>query len=67
MEHTDMNWVQLEGYKRATPDEKMQMMQSLLNTARSLKAAGVRMNNPHWTDQQVNDEVRRIFINAGKH
>ncbi len=66
MEHSDMTWEQLARYQRATPDEKMHMMQSLLNTARTLQSAGVRMRNPHWSEQQVKEEVRRMFIHAGQ-
>jgi hypothetical protein len=32
--------------------------------AREMKAAGLRHQHPHWSEDRVNTEVTRIFLNA---
>lgn len=51
---------------RAMPGvRRLQLAEQLYWTARKLKAAGVRAQHPDWTEDQVNSEVRRIFLHAG--
>ena len=47
-----------------TPEQKLDTAFKLYWTAREFKAAGLRMLHPDWTDAQVQDEVRRIFLAA---
>ena len=50
---------------RAIPGEKRLLLaEQLYWTARKLKAAGLRNQHPDWTEEEVNERVRQIFINA---
>lgn len=55
----------LEILRRLTPAEKLATAQRLRETAWELTAAGVRLREPHFTEQQVQDRVREIFHRAG--
>jgi len=55
---------QMRILKAMTPAQRYQIMVDLYNTARELKTAGVRMLHPEWTDEEVEAEVRRIFLHA---
>ena len=58
----------LEILRRMTPEKKLEASFKLYWTARELKAAGLsaglRMLHPDWTEDQVQEEVRRIFFHA---
>lgn len=56
--------VQTAIYKKMTPMEKWAAFKDLYATAWRLKAAGVRHQHPEWTDGQVQDAVREIFLYA---
>lgn len=47
-----------------TPEQKLRAANKLYWTARELKAAGLRMQHPEWTEEQVQAEVREIFFYA---
>jgi hypothetical protein len=47
-----------------TPAQKQDAMQRIYNTARELKAAGLRMNHPDWTEDQINAALREAFLYA---
>ena len=47
-----------------TPARKLEVMHSLWRQAWDLKAAGIRMQHPDWTEQQVQARVREIFGGA---
>ena len=50
---------------RAMPGEKrLQLAEKLYWTARKLKAAGLRSQHPDWTEEQVKEQVRQIFLHA---
>ena len=50
---------------RAMPGERRLRLAELLYwSARKLKFAGVRAQHPDWPEEQVNAEVRRIFLHA---
>ena len=55
---------QIEIYRRMTPEQKWNQIWALYAAARKLKAAGVRMLHPDWTAEQVEKEVRSIFLHA---
>jgi hypothetical protein len=54
----------LEILRRMTPEEKIEASFKLYWEAREFKAAGLRMLHPDWTEEQVQEEVRRIFFHA---
>lgn len=47
-----------------TPQQKYDVLKALYAEARALKKAGVRAQHPDWPEEQVVDEVRRIFLYA---
>ena len=55
---------QIEIFRRMTPERRLQLAEQLYWTARDLKAAGIRIQHPDWTEQQVRAEVTRIFRHA---
>ncbi|MCC6696738.1 MAG: hypothetical protein IT365_14000 [Candidatus Hydrogenedentes bacterium] len=47
-----------------TPAQKLDAMQRIYNTARDLKAAGLRMQHPDWTEDQIEAALREAFLYA---
>jgi hypothetical protein len=46
------------------PAPKLDAMQRIYNTARELKAAGLRMHHPDWTEDQIEAALREAFLYA---
>ena len=57
--------MQIEIYKNMTPQQRLRVASNLYWSARKLKAAGVRMQHPEWTDEQVQRAVRDACLYAG--
>jgi hypothetical protein len=57
--------VQLEGLKRATPAQKLEMAAALYEAGIRLRMAGLRMTHPDWSDEQLDHEARRSLRHAG--
>lgn len=55
---------QLRIYRAMTPAQKLEVVRGLYNTAWQFKAAGLRLQHPEWTEEQIESKVREIFINA---
>ena len=50
---------------RAMPVEKrLHLAEQLYWSARKLKRTGLRLQHPEWSEQQLDQEVRRLFLNA---
>jgi len=50
---------------RAMPGEKrLKLAVQLYWSARNLKTAAVRSRHPDWSETQVKEEVRRIYLHA---
>ena len=47
-----------------SPEQKWALTQRLYDSARELKAAGLRLQHPDWTEEQVEVRVREIFLYA---
>jgi hypothetical protein len=47
-----------------TPEKKILLSIELYWAARELMAAGLRARKPGWTEDQVQDVVRRTFLNG---
>ena len=45
--------MQIEIYRQMTPGRKWQLMDDMYRLARQLHAAGVRMEKPHATDEEI--------------
>ena len=57
--------MQLEIYRKMTPQQRLRVASNLYWSARKLKAAGLRMLHPEWTEEQVARGVRDAFLYAG--
>lgn len=56
--------IQIEIYKRMTPDQRWQEALRLNAVARELKAAAFRRLHPDWNEEKIQDEVRKVFLYA---
>jgi hypothetical protein len=57
--------MQIDIYRRMTPEQKWDVAGALYDTARKLTEAGERMRHPDWTDEQVQRAVSRRMLLAG--
>lgn len=57
--------VQIEGFKRMTPAQKLQMVADLYETGIQLRVAGLRAAHPDWPSEQLEFEARRSLMLAG--
>ena len=55
---------QVEAYRRMSPAEKLETVNQLYWAERRSKVAAVREQHPGWSEEQVEDEVRRIYLEA---
>jgi hypothetical protein len=51
-------------FQLMTPDQKLKIALSLYYSARQLKAAGLRAQNPDWTEEMIQNKLREIFLYA---
>lgn len=47
-----------------TPEQKLKIALRLYYSARQLKAAGLRVQNPDWTKGEIQNKLREIFLYA---
>ena len=57
--------VQIEGFKRMTPAQKLQMVADLYEAGIQLRAAGLRLAHPDWPSERLEFEARRSLLYAG--
>ena len=57
--------VQIEGFRRMTPAQKLQMVADLYATGIRLRMEGLRMAHPDWPDEKLDFEARRSLLYAG--
>jgi hypothetical protein len=50
--------------QRLSGEQKLRTATAMYWSARKLKAARVRELHPDWTEEQVQEEVKRIFMHA---
>lgn len=55
---------QIEILRRMTPAQRWQAAHRLYWTVRRHKAAFLRTEHPDWSEQQVEQTVRHIFLHA---
>jgi len=48
-------------FQSMTPDQKLKILLRLYYSARELKAAGLRIQHPDWTEEMIQDSLRKIF------
>lgn len=57
--------VQVEGFRRMAPAQKLRMLADLYHAGIRLKAAGLRMQHPDWPQERLLFEARRSLLFAG--
>ena len=57
--------LQIEGFKRMTPAQKLQMVADLYETGIQLRVAGLRLMHPDWPQDRLEFEARRALLYAG--
>ncbi len=51
-------------FQAMEPEKKLRVAQMLYYSARQLKAAGLKAQNPDWSEEKINNRVREIFLYA---
>ena len=51
-------------FQAMEPEKKLRVAQMLYYSARKLKAAGLKAQNPDWSEEKINNRVREIFLYA---
>lgn len=62
--HHEVERARLQTIKAMSPARKLEIATALYWSARELKAAGLRRSHPEWPEEQVQAEVRSIFLHA---
>jgi hypothetical protein len=57
--------IQVEGFRRMTPAQKLRMVADLYEAGVRLKVAGLRMTHPDWPPEKLEEEARRSLRHAG--
>jgi hypothetical protein len=52
-------------YESMSAEEKIQIALRLYYSARQLKLAALRDQNPDWTEREIQDQLMQIFLYAG--
>jgi hypothetical protein len=60
----DLHPAQIEAYRRMTPQDKFRAMGRIYRQAWRLKMAWLRNQNPQWSEEEILNETRRIFLHA---
>jgi hypothetical protein len=55
---------QIEIFRSMPGERRLRLAEQLYWSARKMKAAGLRHQHPDWTEEQIQAEVRRIFLHA---
>ena len=55
---------QIEIYRGMSPQDKLRAFQRLYWQAWAVKKAGLKMNHPDWSEEQLEAKVRQIFIRS---
>lgn len=51
-------------FKSMTPERKLEIAEHLYECARELKAAALHDQHPNWTDKEIQEKVREVFLYA---
>jgi hypothetical protein len=55
---------QIEILRGMTGEQRLRLAEQLYWSARKMKMAGLRAQHPEWTQERLEEETRRIFVNA---
>ncbi len=59
-----MHPLQKKIFQSMTPGKKLELSMSLYFSARKLKAAALRNQNPDWSEEKIDNKVKEIFLYA---
>jgi hypothetical protein len=48
-----------------SPEQKLKLVLGLYHSAKKLKRAGLKTQHPDWSEEQIEQSVREIFLYAG--
>jgi hypothetical protein len=51
-------------FRQMTPEQRWKAAMSLYWSMRKLKTSHIRAQHPHWSDERVDEEVKRAFMNV---
>ncbi len=51
-------------YQSMKPEQKLRIAFDLYYSARDLKASGLRVQHPDWSEKQIQEKMREIFLHA---
>jgi hypothetical protein len=57
--------VQIEGFRRMAPADKLRLVAELYESGIQLRIAGLRMAHPDWPEERLDREARRALLYAG--
>ena len=57
--------LQVEGFRRMTPAQKLEMVADLYECGIQLRVAGLRLAHPEWLRERLEFEARRSLLYAG--
>jgi len=52
-------------FSSMTPEQRLQVALRLYYSAKELKSAALRAQHPDWSDADIQQQVREIFLYAG--
>jgi hypothetical protein len=52
-------------YESMSAEQKVRIALRLYYSAQQLKLAGLRDQNPDWTEREIQEQLRQIFLYAG--
>jgi len=56
--------LQIEAWKKMTPDEKWQLVNEANALVRKLIRAGIKMKNPHFTESELESATSKHILRA---
>jgi len=59
-----MDIKQIEIYKLMTPETKLRISLDLYYSARQIKAAAIKSENPEWDNKMIEKHLRELFFYA---
>ena len=51
-------------YQKMMAEQKLRIMTELYHSARELKVAGLRSQHPDWSEEEIKERIREIFLYA---
>ena len=65
MSREPLHAVQVEGFKRMTPAQKLEMVCDLYEAGIQLRVAGLRLAHPDWPKERLEFAARRSLLLSG--